>query len=258
MDAGLPNHVGPDDEEFMVVDPENTFWNRPELGPLERRVALTFEEGLFEEEIDTEAMEYWFKEPPGGWETGPKKLRKVPAEPWEYDTVDHPGEGRLALGQLREGEVLQGTVVKTMLYHGAQIDIGAEYDGMIPIRETEGWAPVMEDIDVGTSLEVKVYKIRDPSLFRFPIQLVPTDPQLAAKLADPSLWEAPMDLRECTLPLLELSRLSGREWQPKSWVLESEADRRRRNFEVEEELVWDQVSVKQLEMLDEVAQGLMG
>ncbi len=41
-----------------------------------------------------------------------------------------------------------------------------------------------------------MYRVRAPALFRFPIQLVPTDPTLAAKVEDPAAWEAPMDLRD--------------------------------------------------------------
>lgn len=37
----------------------------PELGPLERRVELTYEEALFKEEIDLNDTAYWFTEPPG-------------------------------------------------------------------------------------------------------------------------------------------------------------------------------------------------
>ena len=33
------------------------------------------------------------------------------------------------LADLRDGQELVGTVFRQMLYHGAQIDIGADYDG---------------------------------------------------------------------------------------------------------------------------------
>ena len=35
------------------------------------------------------------------------------------------------LADLQDGQVLVGTVFRQMLYHGAQIDIGAEYDGYV-------------------------------------------------------------------------------------------------------------------------------
>ena len=39
----------------------------PQLGPLERRIGLPYEEALFEDDVDAEAEEYWFTEPAGGW-----------------------------------------------------------------------------------------------------------------------------------------------------------------------------------------------
>jgi len=66
MQTQLPERAGMEDEEYIIVDPENLFWNRPELGSLNRRVGLTYEDGLFEGEVDPVAEEYWFNEPPGG------------------------------------------------------------------------------------------------------------------------------------------------------------------------------------------------
>ena len=37
----------------------------PELGPLERRVGLTYEDALFSEDISIKDTEYWFTEPEG-------------------------------------------------------------------------------------------------------------------------------------------------------------------------------------------------
>ena len=37
----------------------------PELGPLERRVGLTYEDALFSEDINVKDTEYWFTEPEG-------------------------------------------------------------------------------------------------------------------------------------------------------------------------------------------------
>jgi len=37
----------------------------PELGPLERRVGLTYEDALFSEDISVKDTEYWFSEPEG-------------------------------------------------------------------------------------------------------------------------------------------------------------------------------------------------
>ncbi len=37
----------------------------PELGPLERRVGLTYEDALFSDDINVKDTEYWFTEPEG-------------------------------------------------------------------------------------------------------------------------------------------------------------------------------------------------
>lgn len=248
-----------DDDEFMLVDPENRFWNRPELGVVERRVATTFEEGLFQEEVDPVAMEYWFQEPPGGWQTEPRRLRKLPVEPWDPmdDSVHNPGPGRLPLDQIREGQVFTGIITNGMYYHGAQVDIGAEYDGLIPVSERLEWRAVENDLDVGTALEVRVYKLRDPTLFRFPVQLVPTDPRLAAKLPPPEDHEAPMDMRDPKLSQEELAAISGRDYAPKKFIVEMEGQGRRREFKPVVDPVWDEVSDQQLEAFDRLHSQLM-
>ena len=37
----------------------------PELGPLERRVGRTYEDALFQDDIDIDDTNYWFNEPEG-------------------------------------------------------------------------------------------------------------------------------------------------------------------------------------------------
>lgn len=57
-----------------------------------------------------------------------------------------------------------------------QIDVGAEFDGLLPIAE-EQWEALYASpqlcaaIDVGATLEVVVHRVRDPRLFRFPVQV---------------------------------------------------------------------------------------
>lgn len=38
---------------------------KPELGPLDQRVTLSWLDGILEGEINLEDTEYWFTEPPG-------------------------------------------------------------------------------------------------------------------------------------------------------------------------------------------------
>eukprot|EP00887_Chlorella_sp_A99_P004312 scaffold15.g4312.t1 len=181
-----------EDEEYIWVDPDNPT-PRPEMAPLERTVSLPYEEALFTDAVDPEAMQYWFTEPPGGWQTEPRKLRKAHAEqPEGFDDFAHPGEGRTALAALREGQMLQGRVVAHLLYHGMQIDIGAEYDGLLPLGE-EHWEGLM----------------REAPLFRFPIQLDAVDPALAERLPPSEEHIAPMDLRVMPMSVEELVETEG-------------------------------------------------
>jgi hypothetical protein len=48
-----------------------------------------------------------------------------------------------------------------------QVDVGAEFDGLIPVRELEGWEETGGALDVGNAVEVRIYKLRTPvDLFR--------------------------------------------------------------------------------------------
>ena len=51
------------DQDIIEVDQKQI--PHPELGPLERRVELTYEEALFAEDISIEDTQYWFTEPTG-------------------------------------------------------------------------------------------------------------------------------------------------------------------------------------------------
>lgn len=200
-----------EDEEYIWVDPDNPT-PRPEMAPLERTVSLPYEEALFTDAVDPEAMQYWFTEPPGGWQTEPRKLRKAHAEqPEGFDDFAHPGEGRTALAALREGQMLQGRVVAHLLYHGMQIDIGAEYDGLLPLGE-EHWEGLVTEhsVALGQHVAVRIYKMREAPLFRFPIQLDAVDPALAERLPPSEEHIAPMDLRVMPMSVEELVEVSGR------------------------------------------------
>ena len=75
------------------------------------------------------------------------------------------------------------------------MDIGAEYDGLLPIMDVAQWEPVQGRIAVGTRLAVRIHALRDPTLFRFPVQLAAADSELAALLPPPEEHDPPMDLR---------------------------------------------------------------
>jgi hypothetical protein len=269
-----------DEEGHIWVDAENPV-PRPELGPLERRVSMTFEEGLESEEVDPEAEEYWFNEPPGGWKTGKIRLRTPQILATEaVDEFRHPvlssqdeegGDGgfnakssssgsrqsRRPIEELRPGDKLQGTVVAQILHHGLQVDVGASADGLIWVSGAEAWH-ALGDLapEPGHLIDVEVFAVRPHPIFRFPLQLRAADPELAALMPRPEDHVAPLDLRDVPIhKYAEIAALSGREWKPteamirltpESGVVDSEED--------DEEM--DVISEEELAEYDEAALGL--
>jgi hypothetical protein len=64
-------------------------------------------------------------------------------------------------------------------------------------------------------MEVVVYAVRDDPIFRFPLQLMPTDPALASRLPPPEEHIAPLDLRDVPLSKYEdVAARTGRTWEP--------------------------------------------
>lgn len=153
-----------------------------------------------------------------------------------------------------------------LLHHGAQVDIGARWDALLPCQDAQweeaarcaarratlswGWAelaghvlllcccsaaallhapgltlpphpaaspcrPTMPPhparrlcarspccrsmLAIGAEVEVRVHRLRDPRLYRFPIQAAPADAALAALTSPPEAHQAPMDLRAMTM-----------------------------------------------------------
>jgi hypothetical protein len=248
--AKLLEEAGLVEDEYIIVDPENPVPN-PELGPLERRVSTTFEEGLIQEEIDTEAMKFWFTEPEQGWNRTKKRLKKAQIIPSDdIDEFRHADiSNRRPLTDFQPGDVLQGTVVKQMLYHGFQIDVGAEADALMWISELEEWQRLGDDApNIGASIEVVVHAVRNDIIFRAPLQVVPRDPQLLSKWPNAEDHIPSLDLREVTLAELpDVARRTGRKWEPQTVIVPFRDDFAGK-FGYEE---WD-VSEEQLMEMDDI------
>lgn len=206
-----------DDSEYIIVDPQNPVPN-PELGPLERRVSVTFEEGLALDTVDTDAMNYWFTEPSQGWQTEKRKLLKANGVPVDdiYEDFRHDSSERKPLSDLQLGDILVGRVVEQLMHHGLRVDVGAGADGLIPLKGIKYWKR-LEDSGflptVGDTIEVEVYAIREDPVFRFPLQVAPVDEKLSSILPPPEEHKPPLDLRDVPLNRYEeVARLSGRDW----------------------------------------------
>jgi hypothetical protein len=269
-----------EEEGYIWVDAENPI-PRPELGPLERRVSMTFEEGLESEEVDPEAEEYWFNEPPGGWKTGKIKLKTPQILPTEaVDEFRHPvpstedeedgdegvnakssssgsRQSRRPIEQLRPGDKLQGTVVAQILHHGLQVDVGASADGLIWVSGAEAWH-ALGDLapEPGHLIDVEVFAVRPHPIFRFPLQLRPADPELAALMPRPEDHVAPLDLRDVPIhKYAEIAALSGREWAPTEAMIRLTPETGVDDSEEGDEEM-DVISEEELAEYDEAALGL--
>lgn len=251
-----------DDADYVVLDPYNPPPD-PHLGPLERRVSLAFEEALEQDIVDEEAMRWWFTEPNEGWKTEKRRMKKAKELPVDvFDTVRHEvTQGRRQLSEIKPGDVLTGTVEKHMMYHGVQVDVGFEVDGLIWVAELESWQALGKSVadgplQIGAKIEVKVHAIRLDPLYRFPLQLIPVDPKLATKLPDPDKHVPPLDLREVSLAEYKsLAERTGRIWAPQKVVVPL-AREETQFSEPDEKQEEEWITEEDLNLLDDAAAGI--
>ncbi len=203
----------------IMVDPENPVPN-PHLGPLERRVSITFEEGLAMDTVDQEAMSYWFTEPAQGWQTEKRRLRKAEGVPVDddFDEFRHAASstsGRKALENVTRGDILPGTVVEQLLHHGLRVDVGCEADALVPMRGIQLWKSAAAKgclPNVGDRIEVRVVSVAGDPLFRFPLVAAPLDEALASVIPSAEEYTPALDLRDVPVSRYEeVAKMSGRE-----------------------------------------------
>ncbi|EFJ47141.1 hypothetical protein VOLCADRAFT_92287 [Volvox carteri f. nagariensis] len=177
----------------------------PDKGPLEKRVQRSFLDAVTDDKVDLRDTEYWFSNPEGNWNGKPKRVyfmqedeEPLTPQPWhspelEEDAVDRVGgRGSIGFDDLEEGRVYVGLITDVWLYHGVQVDIGAEFDGLIPCSE-ELWELAVDHIDVGEVVMVELHKLRTPGLYRWPVQLKFTVRGLQDLMLPPDDYEAPVD-----------------------------------------------------------------
>ncbi|GBF97203.1 hypothetical protein Rsub_10064 [Raphidocelis subcapitata] len=164
-------------------------------GPLEQRIRRTVVEEQQSDEISIADTAYWFHTPPDGWSVN-EKVPVFEELEGQWPTPMHPEEEwpwRFAFEGLQEGMVVDGIVSDIWLYHGAQIDFVCEWDGLIPILE-EQWPAVMEELLPGTQVKVKIHRVRQRGLHRWPVQLELLDDRLAPLIVRPDEWRSPCDV----------------------------------------------------------------
>jgi len=188
----------------------------PEMGPLPgKRIPHTWFDLQFDKTAFKEDSDYWFSEPPGGWkEYAPVKLEVLEEQPDIVECALNLGPGRVKLADMKEGMVLEGEVNAMSLNHGIQVDLGCEFDGLIAVRDRYMWhnlthiSKAMQPysagpLDIEQKIKVRVHKIRDPVIYRWPIQLVLESPVVECLMPehfDPDSWRCPRDLRDVSKP----------------------------------------------------------
>lgn len=212
-----------------------------EQGGLENRVERTFLDGMGNNDVDVEETAYWFTMPHGGWNTERKRLQHAEEAEVEFADPHHPGDDRTKLGELREGQVLTGVVTDLWLYHGLEVDIGAEWDGMVPMEEAE-WADMARLVKPGATITVRVHKLQRPGLYRFPVHLELLEPSdWVPKITSPGEWESPIDMRWAQAQGWDLDRMmqeTGRSYMRASYYLQE--DRSELMDEVQEAFGWEE------------------
>lgn len=188
-------------------------------GPLERKVSRTFEDAIFDERISLEEMEFWFNpsEPDEQeyLEYIPEDLEENP-----FMVADNPGESRTSLAELQVGAVVRGRVTEVHVYHGLKVDIGAEYDAVVPIEKdafTEmGKAGEIPDIFgrlFRREVDVRLAQIHDPRRFRWPVVASLQGDYNIPGLIDATTYEVPIFLFPGD-ELTEVAKETGRPYEP--------------------------------------------
>lgn len=190
----------------------------PEDGPLERRVGTLYLEALFSDEVSDADAAYWFCEPPGGWPTEPKRVRAAVRVAPEAVTAVRPagavGEApRTPLLEVRVGDTLTGPIAAATFTAGILVDVGAAYDGLLPVAsDTAAWKAV-GGLRVGQEVAVRVAKVLYSPVARFPILLELVAPaELAGAFLDPEAETGAFDLRGVGGETDGLDALTGGAW----------------------------------------------
>ncbi|GLC34278.1 hypothetical protein PLESTB_001602600 [Pleodorina starrii] len=177
--------------DYQVFDPDK--------GPLEKRVQRSFLDAVTDDKVDLRDTEYWFSNPEGNWNSKPKRVyfmsedeEPMTPQPWHPPELEEDADKRIKFEDLEEGRVVVGSITDVWLYHGIQIDIGAEFDGLIPCSE-ELWELAVDHIDVGELVMVEIHKLRTPGLYRWPVQLKFTVRAMQDLMLPPDDYDAPVD-----------------------------------------------------------------
>jgi len=221
---------------WEVVDPNELGWKLPKMetmpdpddfelpeppGYPEVVIEKTAAEALAEDTVSQEEINFWFTEPEGGW---PTKKTEEEEEPQSIEGTRDMGQrhteeeedvviggvtvgakDRMPISSLQVGQVLDGKISGLHLYLGVAVDVGAEFDGIVPIMHDWEWMEPYEGertlrdvLQVDTDVKVRVAAIYMDEIFRFRFRLEMLEPDLLQVYPDlspvPHDWHAPIVL----------------------------------------------------------------
>lgn len=217
----------PDRTEVMEVDDELVY--DPELGPLSKRVTRQYFDAIASDEVDIKETAFWFSPPPideggndTGWLSRTYKFEPPPEAEVEFPEAYHPGEGKIAWVDLEEGQDFEGVITDVWLYHGAEIEFGCEFRGLIPIFEEEWLDGVNLVLEPGMTIKVRIHKLRYPMLYRWPVQLVILEPDIQEFCVPPDDYDCPIDhawAADMGLSMEDICYLTGRTYEPTPYFI---------------------------------------
>ncbi len=133
------------------------------------------------------------------------------------------------LEELEEGAVVEGVITDIWLYHGCQIDVGNQFDGLIPMLQDE-WMQegVREALMPGDRVKARVHRVLQPGLYRWPVQLEMLEPaEIAGRIMDPEEYNPPIDHAWCAEQgwgMDEILEATGRTYEATNYLLPLQHD----------------------------------
>eukprot|EP00899_Mesostigma_viride_P026828 jgi/Mesvir1/732/Mv17338-RA.1 len=104
-------------------------------------------------------------------------------------------DGRVALKDIKEGQVMAGEIAAVNLYLGAFVDVGAEYDGLVRVQESDWWA-LRNELRINQRVIVQVVGVYDPTRYRCPLVLKMLSPDISADLLEDYSNDMPIIIRK--------------------------------------------------------------
>uniref|UniRef100_A0A383W9N2 S1 motif domain-containing protein n=1 Tax=Tetradesmus obliquus TaxID=3088 RepID=A0A383W9N2_TETOB len=219
------------DQEFIEIDNMPVY--SPEYGPVHSRIFRDPEEEKETKAISIEDTAYWFADSQGEIFDRTAMVRAAPevdTETADMHVLCEQEEGfpeRLKLSDLEEGDELYGIVTDIWLWHGAFIDVLADFKGLVPVNQAQ-WIDVEQYLTPGTEVKVRVHKLSEYPKYRFPIHLELLEPvEAVALIPRPEEYDVPANVGWCYEQGWDIKKVAaelGREYEDTVALLEPDQE----------------------------------